>query len=519
MVLFLNSNSSNKHWPEMIYRFAIYTSMLLFCLVLFTTSQAQAGSFSPYNLNGSLAAGTVSIDPVPDSAPGDHVRYRLEFPVNLLSISFAWGNVTFTGAKTETLTLQFIILLPGDYSFTWDSIVPAGATGTATVSINYFVFPGATSSQTATYQIIQGTEPVQEYVGSSRCMSCHKGFTPDVVNAYTQTGHFYALSPISGKAPSFPSFAPGVPGPPPGRSWRDIAYVIGGFAWAANFASADKGTILTGPETQYNIASSYLGTSAGFTTYSPGTSNPGSFDCGTCHATGYSPDGHQGGLSDISGTWVENGVGCEACHGPGSAHVYNPYAVKPEITSASACADCHVRGSASTVAATDGLLLHQQQAAELQASPKSFMQCTTCHNPHASAHYDEQAAGTAIVADCTSCHAGIKIGLNMSFLACIDCHMPHAVNAGQSITFTDPSSTVYTLGNMRSHIFKINADALSPADMFTGDGKQLALDTTGKTSGLTLNFVCLGCHRAGGSAATSYTFDQVKNLATLVHSE
>jgi hypothetical protein len=70
---------------------------------------------------------------------------------------------------------------------------------------------------------------------------------------------------------------------------------------------------------------------------------------------------------------------------------------------------------------------------------------------------------------------------------------------------------------MRSHIFKINTDAASPADMFSDNGTRLALDTSGKTAGLTLDFVCLGCHRTGGRAATSYTFEQVKGLAKSVH--
>jgi hypothetical protein len=199
--------------------------------------------------------------------------------------------------------------------------------------------------------------------------------------------------------------------------------------------------------------------------------------------------------------------------------VYNPYAVKPEISYGIACTACHVRESISVVEASGGLILHQQQASEIKASPHSFMQCTTCHNPHASAHYDDQAAGTAIIAACTSCHAGVQIGLSMSQLACIDCHMPYAVNAGASLTFTDTAAAVYPLGAMPSHIFKINADAPGPGAMFTASGSRLALDTAGKSAGLTLNFACLGCHRAGGRAARSYTYAQVKSLATLVHAQ
>ncbi len=74
-------------------------------------------------------------------------------------------------------------------------------------------------------------------------------------------------------------------------------------------------------------------------------------------------------------------------------------------------------------------------------------------------------------------------------------------------------------GDMRSHIFKINTDAAVPAEMFSDNGTKLAVDSAGKTAGLTLNFVCLGCHRTGGQAATSYTYEQVKNIAPSVHAQ
>jgi hypothetical protein len=482
---------------------------ILFCLVLLAAPQAQAGSSVPERVSVPPAASTVSILPIADSAPGDQVSYTIAFPVKLLSISFAWGSVTFTGAKEEKLTLQLKTYRPGDYSFTWNSIVPVGASGTATVAINYLCFPGRLSRQTATYTVTQGTSASQDYIGSSRCMSCHAGFSSSIVSAYTQSGHYFALQPVSGQAPVYPDFAPGVTVTPPGINWYFISYVIGGYAWCANFTSTDNGTVLTGTDAQYNLASSYLGTDAGFVPYSPDTQDPGAFDCVSCHATGYQP----------GGAWSQAGVGCESCHGPGSAHALSPYAVKPEASWGTACTDCHARGSAPVVEASGGLLLHEQQAAELTASPKSFMQCTTCHDPHASAHYDDEAEGTAIVAACTSCHTGVTVGLSMSQLACIDCHMPYAVKAGSSKVFIDPAQNENVFGDMRSHIFKIHADAAAPADMFSDNGTLLAVDASGKTAGLTVNFVCLGCHRSGGRAATSYTFEQVKAFAKTVHAQ
>jgi hypothetical protein len=253
-------------------------AVLLCCFIFFAASPVWAGSNSALPSSVFPLSETFTITPVPDTLAGNPVRYNIDFSVPLFSISFAWGYVAFTGAQQDTLALQLKTLGAGEYSFTWDSIVPAGASGTATVVIQYFAFPGRRSAQSATYEILQETTPTQEYIGSKRCMGCHTGFTPEVVNAYTQSGHYYALSPASYKAPAYPSFAPGVPQPPPGNTWANISYVIGGYAWSANFSSAVNGKILTGPEAQYNLASDYLGTPAGFVPYSPDSPDPGLFN-------------------------------------------------------------------------------------------------------------------------------------------------------------------------------------------------------------------------------------------------
>ncbi|MCX5905580.1 MAG: hypothetical protein NTV89_19390, partial [Proteobacteria bacterium] len=131
--------------------------------------------------------------------------------------------------------------------------------------------------------------------------------------------------------------------------------------------------------------------------------------------------------------------------------------VKPPNDPAQACADCHTRDNKAVVETSDGLVLDQQQSDELQAGIKSFFKCVSCHNPHASAHYDQSAPGTSIVQACTNCHKDKTVGLGMSFLKCTDCHMPFAVKSGASIQFKDPSGLALKLGDMRSHIWKCSA--------------------------------------------------------------
>ena len=352
------------------------------------------------------------------------------------------------------------------------------------------------------------------------CIACHSGSNKDITDAYLDSGHHFALNAANGSAPVYPPFAPGVPQPPATLQWSDIQFVVGGYGWKANFVNT-SGYILTNGnnkiDSQYNLPDTFLNTSGQFVPYETTLKTPKPFDCGSCHTTGYTAEGNQDGLPGIDGTWAEDGVGCEACHGPGEQHLNDPFGVKPAGDAKQSCKLCHVRDNSAVLEAENGLILHQQQAEELAASPKSFLSCDSCHNPHASAHYDQKASGTGIIIECTTCHPGKTVGLGMQFLKCVDCHMPYAVKSGANISYQDSNSTTLKLGDVRSHLFTVYADANSPADMFTADGLSVATDSNGKAKGLTLNFICLSCHRQGGLAATTYTFEQVKALAGAVH--
>ena len=163
---------------------------------------------------------------------------------------------------------------------------------------------------------ISAAAPAQNYTGSAACGFCHS----DEYNVWIDTGHHYSLTQNSGSVPYYPfSYHSGrhnVPDPPVVSgsllNWNDIGYIIGGYFYKANFCDAE-GYLLTGAgsdSTLWNVRAEE------WIPYHPGQSIP--FDCAECHATGYDPAGHQGGLPGVVGQWAENGVGCEACHGPGS---------------------------------------------------------------------------------------------------------------------------------------------------------------------------------------------------------
>jgi len=166
--------------------------------------------------------------------------------------------------------------------------------------------------------------------------------------------------------------------------------------------------------------------------------------CAKCHATGY--EKRYAPLSRrYSSVQAEKGVGCEACHGPGLAHVawardrnsFDPtvwngvnalgltigFDRKNAETEIQQCAGCHSRreafGDASPVPGIpfhdsyrlallrDGLYHADGQIRDEVYVYGSFLQskmyergvrCTNCHNPHSGAL---KANGNAV---CTQCH-------------------------------------------------------------------------------------------------------------------
>ena len=312
------------------------------------------------------------------------------------------------------------------------------------------------------------------YVGAEACQECHG----DLYTTYAETGHAHALTKIvDGQAPQFPFSE--LPGPPEGKTWADILYVIGGFGWKAQFVDT-TGTLLTGDATQYNLVNDNLDMGGDWAAYHSGEQVP--FDCASCHTTGYVPDGHQDEIPGVIGTWAEDSIGCERCHGPGGNHVNDPYFVKMEIVrDAELCGDCHTNGDLSKIPAMDGFLDHNDQYGELFTSTKRVMDCVDCHNPHTTVKY---AKGLAIKTECQTCHfeeAEYQKITDRRHAQCIDCHMPYATKSAVG----DPEQHA---ADVRTHLMAINPHATSQFNE-AGDASEPYL---------TLEFTCKGCHYADG---------------------
>ena len=171
--------------------------------------------------------------------------------------------------------------------------------------------------------------------------------------------------------------------------------------------------------------------------------------CGSCHMTDFN-EGYQALSDTYESSWVEPGVGCESCHGPGSVHAADPKASlrPPDMDT---CASCHARRVSLTEGFEPGEAfldhylprypdLSGDWFANGQAQEEVFewagysgskmhqsgMTCTGCHEPH---------TGRPLADDdalCQRCHEGLpKPGPGHSHhsekVACVDCHMPERV--------------------------------------------------------------------------------------------
>lgn len=211
--------------------------------------------------------------------------------------------------------------------------------------------------------------------------------------------------------------------------------------------------------------------------------------CGGCHFTGLKIN-YDKDKDSFSSAWTEPGIGCEACHGPGSNHlkaaseyfdyeketIVNP-ARLPWRLRATVCGQCHNWG-ASTASVSpakagfparygyaynylpgkalhlfyeperDETKKHHQQYNEWEKSvhAQAGVMCTNCHNVHqvsGEIHGDSQTvqpAQTKLAADnlCITCHQTLQkrsAHRIHTFGSCIACHMPKTKGHEHSHTF------------------------------------------------------------------------------------
>ncbi len=339
----------------------------------------------------------------------------------------------------------------------------------------------------------------QTYVGSDSCITCHNTVDANlgynIYEEYIKTGHPYKLNPVNGAPPVYPpNTSPGVTQTPPGTTWDDFAFVIGGYGWKARFVQKNGMIFTADSSAQYNFETqSWVPYHYGETKYY----NEG---CFKCHTTGATPEGSWNGIpADSLGTFSEPGIRCEGCHGPGSDHVADPTGVHPPNSGTAltwdVCASCHNRGGVSnSIPASGGYIKHHEQSNEMLASRHGQLNftCGTCHDAHIALRYPDVAGEglTAITTTCETCHPGKEVMLNGSPkpISCVDCHMAPASKSAVGMQVGNGWR-----GDIKTHIFKINTDPVTKDSMFSADGKLVNLDDNGLAA-VTLDFACLRCH-------------------------
>jgi hypothetical protein len=345
-----------------------------------------------------------------------------------------------------------------------------------------------------------------EYVGDQICSGCHQ----EIYDVYIKSGHPWELNKIAdAQAPTYPFSK--VNTPPEGYSWSDIQYVIGGFHWKALFLDKD-GYIITGPAggaastdfgNQYNLANALLEKDAGFVPYKSGEAQL-SYTCGSCHTTGYSPQGNQDNLPGIVGTWAQDGVRCEACHGPGSLHASNPPGFVMQINrDAEACERCHQRGNGLNIAVTDGFIDHSDNYADLFPGKHALLDCVLCHDPHSGVVQRTETKQATTNVQCAQCHSEEakqqRVAPHMAMqMPCSECHMPRIIKVawGDSEKFQ---------ADFRTHGMKIDPSQIA----------QVSEDGSTVLAQIGLDSACRHCH--GGGFASEKSDDELINAATGYH--
>ncbi len=170
------------------------------------------------------------------------------------------------------------------------------------------------------------------YVGTGQCRSCHTRYA----SGWEKTNHAHDLIPVPGNISNL--FQPLTIDTGNTYNAADLLFLAGG-----------KYLVARG-----KTNSPYAGRLVWLAVYNEGSLNyesatrPFESECANCHLTGRKLyPGQAGNVQAV--TWADPGIGCEACHGPGSKHQNNPLMsniTNPRRLTAARqteiCAQCHV---------------------------------------------------------------------------------------------------------------------------------------------------------------------------------
>jgi len=266
-----------------------------------------------------------------------------------------------------------------------------------------------------------GAEPI----GSAACRACHL----EKYNTQSQTGHARALTK---KGPSLWHFGSGLQAiTPVSRVSADLYKEHG----LTKYTRTKREAITPGHTNAAGVP---------YRVYDPGGQI---LRCFQCHSTGPLRLSAESGIEPF-----ETGVGCETCHGQGSAHAKAPTANRMFLLSSlngggmnEFCGNCHrqppVAGQ-DTDFSNAWNARHQpvslSQSACFRMS-EGKLTCLTCHDPHGAKPVRMDA--------CSGCHEKPRHTKPVAAgQTCVSCHMP-LVRPSLDLQFANHWIGVYVPGS------------------------------------------------------------------------
>ena len=257
---------------------------------------------------------------------------------------------------------------------------------------------------------------------------------------------------------------------------RQLEYFVGSGAAARSYLLSVDGFLYEAPVAYYSGSASW-NSAPGYAAFDyPYLSRPVLPGCLQCHASGIQRiPGTQNAYA--SPAFLEGGVACERCHGPGSDHIATgkPMVNPAKLASAerdSICEQCHLSGEIRVpkrgvdeeplrpgARLSDSITVFVRAGSSAQRRVTSHVEnlaqsackrasgenlwCGTCHDPHTV----PAAAGRAAYfrGKCLTCHQtsdcrAPQLSRRANGDACTSCHMPrNPVSDVDHVVFTDHS--------------------------------------------------------------------------------
>lgn len=277
--------------------------------------------------------------------------------------------------------------------------------------------------------LVTGDVRTAQYKGTNACKMCHQVMHKPIVDGYLKVAHPKAMQKADAEGAVVADFSTCT-----AFTKDKVAYVLGKGRNEQAFLDANFQVL----PAVWDVKSK---------SWKPTPAVDGATQCVGCHSTGYDVE---------KKTFVEAGVGCEACHGPGSEHTAgNKDAIvnltkMDNVKKAMVCGQCHSAGKdpsgkfAHPVAFRPGDDLtkvfvdakptapgRNQQYSEYLTSKHAVIGigCVGCHDPHNTAGIRGQLKKP--VNDlCLGCHAGTVKDMATHApgapegATCATCHMP-----------------------------------------------------------------------------------------------